>query len=159
MILIRYIKNTQLRKLDKILSALGEKKKKFKQLISDIPGIRFRALNEQDGDCSTLCTVLFDNSQAAAKVSQALGTTTVDHSGWHVYANMEHVNRHLKEFGQPYGKGAYPRTDDILSRAINISIGVVDAGLGAGFGININSTEEEIATAAQQFRRACADTL
>ena len=81
-------------------------------------------------------------------MSNALGTKTVDQSGWHVYANMEHVNRHLKEIGQPCGKGAYPRTDDILRRAMNISIGVVDGGLGAAFGINIDSDDEDIAAAA-----------
>jgi hypothetical protein len=88
-------------------------------------------------------------------VACTLGTKTVDQSGWHVYANMEHVNRYLKEHGQPYGQGAYPRTDDLLSRAINLSVGVVDAGLGAAFGININSTDAQIAVAAQQFRAAC----
>ena len=88
-----------------------------------------------------------------------MGGTTVDQSGWHVYANMEHVNRYLKEVGQPYGKGAYPRTDDLLSRAINLSVGVVDPGLGSGFGVNINSTDEEIAAAADLFRQACQREL
>ncbi len=68
---------------------------------------------------------------------------------------MEHVNRYLREAGRPHGKGAYPRTDDILSRTINLSVGVVDAGLGSGFGININSTDEEIDRVATEFRTAC----
>jgi len=147
----------QLRKIDKITSTLREKKNKFKELISDISGFKFRTLNDPEGECGTLCTVIFDSAEKAAKVSQALGTTTVDHSGWHVYANMEHVNHYLKENGQPHDKGAYPRTDDILSHAINISIGVVDAGLGSAFGININSTDEEIKEAAEKFRNACAE--
>ncbi|GAG42462.1 unnamed protein product, partial [marine sediment metagenome] len=66
--------------------------------------------------------------------------------------NMEHVMNHLKEIGQPYGKGILPRTDDVLARAINLSVGVVDAGLGSAFGININSSNEEIAAAASRFR-------
>ena len=41
-----------------------------------------------------------------------------------------------------------PKTDDILDRAMNISVGVVDAGLGSAFGININSTEAEIKSVA-----------
>ena len=81
---------------------------------------------------------------------------TVDRSGWHVYANMEHVNRYLKEIGQPFGMRAYPRTDDILSRAMNISVGVVDAGLGSAFGIHIDSSDDEIEEAAEKFRQACA---
>lgn len=145
----------QLRKLDTIISILRSKKKKLRELISGIPGCSFRVLNDAQGECATLLTVLFETPEMAAQVSKALGTTTVDHSGWHVYANMEHVCSHLKELGRPCNKGAYPRTDDILSRAINISVGVVDAGLGAGFGININSSDEEIKATAGKFRRAC----
>jgi hypothetical protein len=69
---------------------------------------------------------------------------------------MEHVNRYLKEAGLPHGKGAYPRTDEILSRSLNLSVGVVDAGLGAGFGVNIRSTDSEIEKAAETFSRACS---
>lgn len=141
----------QLSKLDKIVSTLREKRKRFKDLISTAKGFKFRTLNDPLGDCSTLCTVIFDTKEMAAKASDALGTNTLDQSGWHVYANMEHVLNHLKKVGQPFTRGSYPRTDDILSRAINISIGVVDAGLGAGWGININSTDAEIEIAASQF--------
>ncbi len=146
----------QLRKIDRITSTLRAKKARFKQMISGIDGVRFRKLNDADGECGTLLTVIFDDAKRAAAVAKALGSTTVDHSGWHVYANMEHVNRHLKEIGQPYGKGAYPRTDDILSRAVNLSVGVVDPGLGSAFGININSSDEEICRAAERFHEACA---
>jgi dTDP-4-amino-4,6-dideoxygalactose transaminase len=145
----------QLRKIDLIIAALREKKSRFKAQIAGIPGIQFRRLNDPAGECATLLTVFFDDADRAASVARALGTRTVDRSGWHVYANMEHVSRYLKEHGLPYGKGAYPRTDEILARAINLSVGVVDAGLGAAFGININSTDAEIAAAAKMFRAAC----
>ncbi|MCK4466568.1 MAG: DegT/DnrJ/EryC1/StrS family aminotransferase [Bacteroidales bacterium] len=145
----------QLRKLDKIVATLREKRGKLKNLISEVKGFKFRTLNDPDGDCATLCTVIFDTKEQAAKVSKVLGSKTVDQSGWHVYANMEHVLSHLKKMGQPHTKGSYPQTDDILSRAMNISIGVVDGGLGAGWGININSTDAEIETAAKQFINAC----
>ena len=147
----------QLRKIDRIIQTLRAKKAKLKNLISGIEGFKFRVLNDPEGECGTLCTVIFDSAEKAAAVSKALGTTTVDHSGWHVYANMEHINRYLKEIGQPHGKGAYPRTDDILSRAVNLSVGVVDGGLGSAFGININSTDEEIKAAAERFRMVCGD--
>ncbi|OGG05462.1 MAG: hypothetical protein A3F83_11210 [Candidatus Glassbacteria bacterium RIFCSPLOWO2_12_FULL_58_11] len=147
----------QLRKLDRILETLRSKKTKFKQSIANVPGVSFRTLPDPAGECATLCTVLFDSAEKAGRVARTLGTTTVDQSGWHVYANMEHVNRYLKEAGQPYGKGAYPRTDNILSRAINISVGVVDAGLGAAFGININSSDAEIRQKAESFIRACKE--
>jgi dTDP-4-amino-4,6-dideoxygalactose transaminase len=146
----------QLRKLDRLLATLREKKAKLKERLAGIPGVRFRKLPDPGGECATLCTVLFDDPERAARVAERLGTTTVDRSGWHVYANMEHVNRWLSERGRPHGKGAYPRTDDILSRAINLSVGVVDAGLGAAFGIDVRSTDEEIERAASEFRTACA---
>jgi len=145
----------QLRKIDKIVGTLRQKRTKFKELISKAGGFRFRTLNDPDGDCSTVCTVIFDTKEKAAKISKALGSKTVDQSGWHVYANMEHVLNHLKSVGQPHKKGSYPKTDDILSRAMNVSVGVVDGGLGAGWGININSSDAEIEAAAKQFIEAC----
>lgn len=144
----------QLAKLDQIVKKLREKRSQFKHLISETDGFKFRELNDPKGDAGTLCTIIFDSREQAVKVSKKLGSKTIDESGWHVYSNMEHVLNHLKSIGQPYTKGSYPKTDDILSRAMNISIGVVDGGLGAGWGININSTDEEIETAAKQFIEA-----
>ena len=142
-------------KIDRITATLREKKNKFKGLVQGIPGVGFRKLNDPQGECGTLLTVIFEDSRHAARVAQALGSKTVDQSGWHVYANIEHLNRHLEQMGQPHGKGAYQRTDDILSRSLNLSVGVVDAGLCSAFGININSTDAEIEEAARRFRRAC----
>ncbi len=148
----------QLAKLDKILNALREKKAMFKSLISELDGFKFRTLNDPDGECATLCTLIFNSREEAERISTALGSKTVDQSGWHVYFNMEHVMEYLEHAGQPHTKGSYPRTDDILSRAMNISIGVVDAGLGAGWGININSTEKDIERAAGQLMDVCNQT-
>jgi hypothetical protein len=36
-------------------------------------------------------------------------------------------------------------------------VGVVDAGLGAAFGIHVDSSEKEIERKAGEFKRACAD--
>ncbi|MCD6308232.1 MAG: DegT/DnrJ/EryC1/StrS family aminotransferase [Candidatus Latescibacteria bacterium] len=145
----------QLRKIDPIIKTLRVKKARLKDAISGVNGMEFRTLNDPDGDCGTICTVIFDSTERAARVARELGTKTVDNSGWHVYANMEHVGEYLESIGRPHGRGAYPKTDDILSRSINLSVGVVDGGLGAGFGINIESTDEEIASTAERFVRAC----
>jgi dTDP-4-amino-4,6-dideoxygalactose transaminase len=145
----------QLRKLDAIVATLRANKAKLKERLRGIPGVSFRRLPDPAGECATLCTVLFDAPARAARVAAALGTTTVDRSGWHVYANMEHVGRWLAERGRPCGKGAYPRTDDVLARAINLSVGVVDGGLGAAFGIDIHATDEDIERVARTFRVAC----
>jgi dTDP-4-amino-4,6-dideoxygalactose transaminase len=145
----------QLAKLDRIVLTLREKRDKLKNIISKALGFKFRILNDPEGDCGTLCTVIFNTKEQAAKVSGILGSKTVDQSGWHVYSNMEHVMAHLKSIGQPHTIGSYPKTDEILRRSMNISIGVVDGGLGAGWGININSTDEDIEAAGNLFIKAC----
>jgi hypothetical protein len=50
-----------------------------------------------------------------------------------------------------------PRTDDILARAINISVGVVDRGIGSIFGINPRSTDAAIDEAAKEFTKALSE--
>ncbi len=145
----------QLNKLERIVGTLREKKRMLKNLISEAKGFKFRILNDPEGDVATLCTVIFESRERAVRIARALGSKTLDQSGWHVYSNMEHVLNHLKEIGQPHTKGSYPKTDDILSRSMNISVGVVDGGLGAGWGININSTEAEIEAVAKQFIEVC----
>src|ERR1035437_7253458 len=89
----------QLSKIEKILDTLRQKRTKLKSLISKANGFKFRTLNDPEGDCSTLCTVIFNTREPSAKVSKALGSRTVDQSGWHVYANMEHILNHLKNIG------------------------------------------------------------
>ena len=145
----------QLRKLDIILSTLHEKKSKFKRVLEQacIEGMSFRRINDPD-ECATLLTVQFETSEAASQVAKALHTKTVDHSGWHVYNNMEQLLDYRDARGdQPYRKHMLPRTDDILARSINLSVGVVDPGLGADFGINPLSSDEEIARKANEFVR------
>jgi dTDP-4-amino-4,6-dideoxygalactose transaminase len=148
----------QLRKLDRIVAALRQRKCKLKALVDGVPGMRFRRLNDPEGECGTLCAVLFDRADRAAAVAAALGTVTAERTGYHYHSNIEHLNRHLDCLGRPHGPRAYPRSHDILCRAILLSVGVVDAGLGAGFGINIQSTDEEIQQVARQFHAACQQT-
>ncbi len=145
----------QLRKLPQIMTTLRTKKQKFKSAIDGIPGMRFRTLNDPAGECATVLTVTFDTREKAARVADKLQTVTVDNTGWHVYLNMDHLIRHLQSMGQPCSNMDFPRTEDLMKRSINLSVGVVDMGLGTAFGININSTDEEIEKAAAQFRDAC----
>ena len=43
--------------------------------------------------------------------------------------------------------------NDLLTRSINISIGVSDAGLGSAFGVTINDDLDVVAERAATFRR------
>jgi dTDP-4-amino-4,6-dideoxygalactose transaminase len=145
----------QFRKLDKLINHLKRMKKRFKDKLQGVQGISFRKINDP-GECGTLLTIFLPTKEIADKVCKELGTKTIAHSGWHVYNNMEQIleKKQLtpgppfqsKEFPTDveYSKGMLPQTDRFLERAINISIGVVDAGLGAGFGVNPTSSDAEI---------------
>ncbi len=144
----------QLAKLPALVERLHYVKDKFKGYLSQIPGLKFRTLNDDRGESADVCVVKLDSAEETKKIGALLGTGPIQESGWHVYSNMDHINAFLKEHGQPYGYGAYPRTDDLMARTIALSVGVVDAGLGAGFGVNVLSSDEEIEAKARQFEEA-----
>ena len=147
----------QTRKLDEILTTLRAKKAMLKDMLKDLPHISFRKINDE-GECATLLTILFDTKELAEAFCEKTGGRPIAYSGWHVYNNMEQILE--KKLAAPtmnvndreYHKGMLPQTDDILSRAVNISVGVVDKGLGSGYGINICSTEEEIKAVGENIR-------
>ncbi|HEY8464063.1 MAG TPA: DegT/DnrJ/EryC1/StrS family aminotransferase [Bacillota bacterium] len=156
----------QVRKLNQILALLREKKQALKSELRDITGVRFREINDE-GECATILTLLFKDKQQADEFAAKIGTKTIIHSGWHVYNNMEHIlaKKTTNQYNCPYSCEAYsqnieykqhmlPKTDSILERAVNISVGVVDSGLGCPFGINILSSREEITTVAQKIKAA-----
>jgi|GEM_PF-3068822 len=165
----------QLRKLDLILNLLYEKKKKLKEtiqvhiykyVIDNIQEVYFRRINDE-GECATPLTLPFKDKQKADLFAKKIGTKAITHSGWHVYSDMEQIlgKKTANHYKCPYIYEAYgkeidysahmlPVTDDIFERAVNISVGVVDNGLGAPFGININSTDDGIAEVTSQIRQA-----
>jgi len=155
----------QLRKIDKITSILRDKKRKLKNAISENKKLGFRKINDE-GEIATILTLLFKDKETADKIATALGTKTLSHSGWHVYNNMEQIlnKKTVTEYQCPfacerygqeveYHKHMLPRTDEILGKAINISVGVVDAGIGAGFGISILSDDKEIEQVADKINK------
>ncbi len=159
----------QLDKVDRIKEILKKKKKRFKEGIKDLDGLEFRDLPDPEGELGTLVTVFLPDEKSARKVGDVLGGGVVADSGWHVYNNMEHVLErktvdsincpftcpyYRQEGGRmDYSKGMLPQTDALLSRAINISIGVADVGLGSGFGITIKSDDAEVDRKIEQFRK------
>jgi len=145
----------QLKKLELILETLRQKKAKFKDAIraGGMRNLCFRRINDL-GECATLLTVQFEDEAVTQRVVQALQTKTVYNSGWHVYNNMEQLLGYRDADGKRlYRKNMLPQTDSILRRSINLSVGVVDPGLGADFGINILSPDEEIDRKAEEFIR------
>ncbi len=162
----------QFRRIDVITERLRYLKNRFKRQIAESKGLSFRTINDADGESNTLLTVFLPSKQAAEIVAQKLNTTTVAKSGWHVYSNMEQIldKRMITDHGCPYNcpsypckqeyrKGMLPATDRLLERAINLSVGVVDRGLGAAFGINPLSTDEEVDSKAMEFNKAVNESI
>ena len=155
----------QIRKLPDILTTLRTKKARLKAQLQDIEGLSFRTINDEE-ECATLLTLLLPDKATADKLGEKIGSKTIAHSGWHVYNNMEQIleKKTASKLNDAYAAAEYhknmlPQTDSILERAINISVGVVDGGLGSAFGININSTDEEIDTVAANLRAILKEIL
>ncbi len=163
----------QLGKLDAMLGKLRKNKARFKQALQGMPGLMFRELPDPQGELATLLTVFLPTEETARQAAAALGTKVVADSGWHVYSNMEQIleKRTVTAEGCPftcpyykggqadYHKGMLPQTDDLLSRAINIGIGVDDGGLGAGFGVTVRDEADRVDAQAEQFRRIVSQFL
>ncbi len=151
----------QLRKIDDIISILRRNKHKLKSILADSGMFKFKKINDK-GEIATILTLMFDDKNRANAFSEKINSKTLIHSGWHVYNNMEQLlNKSVAtDFGCPFDCPKYnkkaeykahmlPKTDDFLSRAVNISIGVVDPGIGASFGLNVNTPYEQIETYAE----------
>ena len=78
-----------------------------------------------------------------------------------VFSNMEQIIEHKTPTKNWSAQGRFthagdlPKTDDILSRCVNVSVGVVDGGLGSAFGINIHSSDDDIKRVASHFIEVC----
>jgi len=160
----------QLKKLDLLQTRLHANKDRFKAAIADLPGIDFREITDPAGECATLLTVFLPSEAQARAAAQELGTRVVADSGWHVYNNMEQLleKRTITAENCPftcpyykggevkYWKGMLPQTDGLLARAINISIGVSDAGLGSAFGVTVRDGFDVVDAKIEEFRKVYA---
>jgi len=162
----------QVRKLDAIRTHLRANKAIVKSVLADLPGIEFRELVDREGDIATHCVVVLPTAAIAAGIAADLASITLDKSGWHVYANMEHVleRRTVTGKGCPfdcrcfheeevvYRRDMLPRTDDLLARSISFGIGVSDANL-APFGLRMRDDADVARARAAQFRDVASTYL
>lgn len=166
----------QFRKLPRLLERLRANKKRYKELISDLPGLEFREITDEQGECSTMLTLIPPSAELARKIAAELGTKVVARAGWHVYNNMEQLMQQRTPTAVPcpfscfsrysgegreirYWQGMLPKTDALLERALNISIGVSDPGLSSGYGVTICDDAESVERHAMGFRRVAEKYL
>ncbi len=165
----------QLRKVPRILAHLRQQKARFKEQLMALPGLEFREITDPQGECATMLTVILPTADVAQRIARELGTKVVSAAGWHVYGNMEHLLEqrmvttaccpfacpHYTDKGgqMRYWKGMLPYTDALLARAINISIGVSDPGLGSAFGVTMSDDLAVVDERAATFCRAARPYL
>jgi 8-amino-3,8-dideoxy-alpha-D-manno-octulosonate transaminase len=152
----------QTRKLNAILAALKAKKARLKAQLAGIDGVGFRKINDED-ECCTLVTIIMDTKDRAEAFTVRTGIKPLSASGWHVYSNMEHfLNKRMAQaypFGmdREYTAHMLPKTDDLLDRAFNLSVGVTDKGIGAEIGIDVTYTDDQIDATAAGIRKMLED--
>jgi dTDP-4-amino-4,6-dideoxygalactose transaminase len=159
----------QVRKLDAIRSHLRANREIVEDVLAELPDLRFREAADPDGDLATHFVVIFPTADVARGVADELGSITLDHSGWHVYANMEHVlaRRTITGKGCPfdcrctyegaieYGRDLLPRTNALLARSISFGIGVYDSNL-APYGLTMRDDASVARSRAREFRDVAA---
>jgi 8-amino-3,8-dideoxy-alpha-D-manno-octulosonate transaminase len=154
----------QLRRLETIRTHLRANKAIVKSALADLPGLGFRTMVDPEGDLATHCVVVLPTADIARDIAAEIGSITLDKSGWHVYANMEHVLERRTVTGDGWGfdgaspahqnavleRGMLPRTDELLSRSISFGIGVFDTNL-APFGLRMRDDADTARAQAARF--------
>ncbi len=157
----------QVRRVDQIRDHLRANRDLVRDIIGDVPGIRFRTLPDPDGDLASYLVIIFPDAATAIAVTDALDSLRLSSSGWHVYTHMEHLlaRRTITGRGCPfdctctderpaaYDLGMLPVTDRLLERSMAISIGVLDPNL-APFGLRMRDGADVARSTAERFRVA-----
>ena len=106
-------------------------------------------------------------NQNAEQIARDQIDAKLAEAGWHVYSNMEHILEQRtvtpekcpwtcspytdKGGSMRYFKGMLPRTDALLARSLNISIGVSDASLSSAFGVTVRDGLDVVEERATRF--------
>ena len=133
----------QLKRIDGLLKQTRARKRKMVKELTGVPGLKHIRYNDLEGDCGTTVGFLFPSEAkmrafTAALAEQKVWASSPIDSGRHVYSNWEPVmekrgsyHRGLDAFRRPENKGSKmmnyrkdmcPRTLDILSRTVFLSI-------------------------------------
>ncbi len=142
--LIGAVARVQLRRLDSLIEKMRKNKKRIKDAISDIKEIKFRRLNDPEGDTAialffSLPTVELTKKFAKALKAEGISANSVYDKGvpdWHIYSYWEMIiNKWTATpkgcpYTCPYYKGPeikysddmLAKTSELLSKSIQIDI-------------------------------------
>jgi 8-amino-3,8-dideoxy-alpha-D-manno-octulosonate transaminase len=133
----------QFRKLDMIIAAQKKNKNAVKDLLKDVPGLKFRNIPDPTGDTATFLGFNLPDAAATERFQAALAAEGVDtvcykRNKWHYVPNWEHLlawaTANSKQFPFTYpayrGKVDYgiqliPKAEDLLGRSLFMAIPVL----------------------------------
>ncbi len=134
----------QLAKLDDIVTKQKENKQKIKAAVSNLPGVTFRNLLDEDGDSATFLAFMLPDAESAKAVNTVLaengaGAVYFAENTWHFYPKWEHLlgGKTLTRSGHPfscahsnskrrviYDKDALPKSAEIMGRTLVFQVPV-----------------------------------
>ncbi len=150
----------QMRKINTIREAKRSHKVYLKQRLSEVAGITFRHLPDEEGDSGTFLNFFLPDQATAEKAAKALGEAGVGAAYW--YTNMYHfINQwdHLKELRSPFKMAIHhlgapqdyknlelPKSQEVVGRLISI-------------GMKVTWTEEEREALANRMTAVLKEVL
>ncbi|MFA5181283.1 MAG: DegT/DnrJ/EryC1/StrS family aminotransferase [Syntrophales bacterium] len=135
----------QFRKLDMIIAAQKKNKNAVKELLKDVPGLKFRNIPDPAGDTATFLGFNLPDAATTERFQAALAAAGVDtvcfkRNKWHYVPNWEHLlawaTANSKKFPFTYpayrGKVDYsirliPKAEDILGRTLFMAVPILMA--------------------------------
>jgi dTDP-4-amino-4,6-dideoxygalactose transaminase len=142
--LIGAVARVQLRRLDGLIKKMRKNKERIKDAISDIKEIKFRRLNDPEGDTAialffSLPTVELTKKFAKALKAEGISANSIYDKGipdWHIYSYWEMIINKWTATPEgcpytcPYYKGPeikysadmLPKTSNLLSKSVQIDI-------------------------------------
>jgi dTDP-4-amino-4,6-dideoxygalactose transaminase len=136
------VASVQLDKLDRILDAMRQSKRRIKAMLQNVPGLGFRCMNDAEGDAGAFLIMLLESEALAASATARMKAAglhnvfRVSEYGLHMYYNIPALvgKVPLSPAGNPwtlpqnarsvynYAKGACPKSDALFARAVLLPI-------------------------------------
>ena len=136
------VASVQIEKLPRIVASMRASKRRIKAILNDVPGLRFRRLNDNEGDTGVFLIMFLGTDTLAASVVKRMKAAglhnvfRVSEYGLHMYYNIPAlVNKvPLSPAGNPwmlpenaqsvytYTKGVCPKSDALFARAVLLPI-------------------------------------